>query len=104
MKRPCPRESLILPDSHLALHAAGAEQHLEGRVLKVLYWEIYSWKTMDPVMFESWAAEPAPQLSDRAEHRERAAARALVAISAAKSFLVSLCSLLPPARPGLSHR
>lgn len=49
--------------------AAGAEQHLEGRVLKVLYWDVYSWKTLDPVMLESRAAQPAPQLSDRPQSR-----------------------------------
>lgn len=49
--------------------AAGAEQHLEGKVLKVLCWKVYSWKTLDPVMLESRAAEPAPQLSDQPQNR-----------------------------------
>lgn len=77
--------------------AAVAEQHLEGRVLKVLYWEVYSWKTLDLVMLESRAVEPAPQLSDRlqsTEHGGRAAARAPTAISAAESLLT--ITLFPP--------
>lgn len=46
------------------------EKTLPQGVLKVLYWEVYSWKTLDPVMLESRAAEPAPQLSDRLQSTE----------------------------------
>lgn len=91
-------QGVIYPAPFPSSPAAGAEQHLEGRVLKVLYWEVYSWKTMDPVMLESRGAEPVPSsvTACRAEHGGRAVARALVAISAAESLQVSPYSLLPP--------
>lgn len=65
-----PPQGVAYPVPSQSSPAAGAEQHLEVRVLKVLCWEVYSWKTLDPVMLESRAAEPAPGsvTSHRAEH------------------------------------
>lgn len=55
----------------------------------MLYWKVYSWKTLDPVTLESRAAEPAPQLSDRPQSRARRK-------SSSQGTSDHLCSREPP--------